>query len=153
MVHCDGVKNGGLVLRLLDCWKSSLFLLAFLISTLMNIDQGHHKILNSHVRECWHRRETLNKQIKKEQSLLSQASRSAIPPWAPMLNVGALAPSPPFAWQLIFTVKPGGGQQKPGSTEGMNSELEMDLNQTPGSEQNFTKGQAGGWNSAPQPNL
>lgn len=58
---------------------------------------------------------------------------------------------PPSA--LTFPVKPGGGHPKSGVTEGMNSELEMDLNQTPGSEQNSTKGQAGGWNFAAQPDL
>lgn len=54
---------------------------------------------------------------------------------------------------LTFRVKPRGVQEKSGITEGVNSELEMDLNQTPGSDQNFTKGQAGGLNFAAQPNL
>jgi len=54
---------------------------------------------------------------------------------------------------LTFRVKPGGVQEKSGITEGANSELEMDLNQTPGSDQNFTKGQGGGVNFAAQPNL
>lgn len=54
---------------------------------------------------------------------------------------------------LTFRVKPGGVQEKSGITEGVNSELEMDLNQTPGSDQNSTKGQAGGLNFAAQPDL
>lgn len=54
---------------------------------------------------------------------------------------------------LTFWVKLGGVQEKSGITEGVNSELEMDLNQAPGSDQNFTKGQAGGLNFAAQPDL
>ena len=54
---------------------------------------------------------------------------------------------------LTFRVKLGGVQEKSGITEVTNSELEMDLNQTPGSDQNFTKGQAEGLNFAAQPNL
>lgn len=121
--------------------------------------QGHLKILTSPVKEWsqvyyWSRRETLNHQ-KKQKPIPS--SRNYNPTLSSSVNYSnpGIASScltmPPSS--LTFRAKPGGAQEKSEIAEGVNSELEMALNQTPGSDQNSAKGQAGGLSSAAQPNL
>lgn len=85
---------------------------------------------------------TTNKQSEKSpyrnyNPTLSSSAKRSNP------GIASLGLTMPLS-SLTFSFKPEEEQEKSGITEGVNSELEMDLNQTPGLDQNFPKGQAGG---------